>query len=202
MNRFYSLILAAALLVAISPMNAKKAFADATVNITATVNQGLAITNGSDTANPTIASSISVTPAVGASDASDTQVIRVRSNKSTWTLTAYQGTAFDGGTTGVAATDVKVMITAAGSQGSATNASAGTFSATFSGTTGTLNDISTMAGSPTTIVTGAAKTSSSRDSSANANNYFAISNVYSIAQDFFFAPGTATAQIVYVLSAT
>lgn len=201
MKTYISLFTIMLMLLAIAPMTVQKADADAVVNITATVNQGLAITNGSDTANPTISSSISVTPAVGASDASDTQVIRVRSNKSTWTLTAYQSTAFDGGTTALAATDVKVMISA-GTHGSATNASAGTFSSTFSGTTGTLNDISTMVGTPTTIVTGAAKTSTSRDSSANANNYFAISNVYSVAQDFFFAPGTATAQITYILSAS
>jgi len=160
----------------------------ATITDNFTVNSSLVISDATTEANnPTLNVNISVTPDVGASAASGSANFRLRTNQAMWTLTATKG-AFSAGTTGIAQSDITLAL--ATSAGSTANASAGTRAFVSN----TLNNITT-----TTLVSGTAKTSSSRDST-NTNNYFQVNSTYSINQDFFFTPGSATVPITYTFT--
>lgn len=154
-----------------------------------TVNSALVISDAStEVSNPTQAVSLMITPAVGATDATGSANFRVRSNQPTWHISVSKGT-YNAGTTNTAASDVTISLST--SAGSTANSSA----ASLSYTSKTLSSIT----NGETVVSGIAKTSSTRDSS-NTNNYFQVNTSYSIPQDFYFEPGTATISLTFTLS--
>ena len=168
--------------------------ATAGVPLSITVNGSLLLTDaGNDTMSgqdPTLNVNIAVTPDLGATTASGSANFRVRTNNTNWRVTA-QRTASSTGSTGIADGDVKVDIaTSAGTTG---NASAGALAAPFNAQTN-LSSIPTA--SAADVITGTAKTSSAKDGS-NTNNYFQVDTTYSIAPDFFFAPGIFSTTITY-----
>ncbi len=160
-----------------------------------TVNGSLVVTSAtSDSAagkNPTLNVNISVTPDLGASNATGSANFRLRTNQTAWRLTASR-TALSAGGTGLALTDILLDVST--SAGSNANASAGTRVSPFTSQT-TLNSVGTSA---TNVISGTAKTSSVRDST-NTSNYFQVNTTYSVPQDFFFTPGTASTTITYTL---
>ena len=168
----------------------------ATVPVNVTVNGALVITDASNDSmsgtNPNINVNLSVTPDLGASTVTGQANFRVRTNRTTWRLTA-QRTASNAGTTGIADTDVTLSVSK--SAGSTANASAGALVAPFTAAT-TINSIPTA--SSANVVSGTTKTSTSRDSN-NTNNYFQVSTTYGIAPDFFYTPGTYATTITYNL---
>jgi len=170
--------------------------ASATVPLSITVNGSLLITDAdNDTASgkdPTKNVSLSITPDLGHTLQSGSANFRLRSNKATWRLTA-QRTASDAGGTGVADNDVLVDI--AKSAGSSANANAGALVAPFTGQT---NLSSILTSSSVDVISGTAKTSSSKDAN-NTNNYFQVNTTYSIQPDFFYTPGTFSSTITYNL---
>ena len=170
--------------------------ATATVPLSVTVNGSLVISDAdNDTmsgTNPTKNVSISVTPDLGATNATGSANFRIRTNRSAWRVTA-QRTASDAGDTGIADTDVKVDITK--SAGSNASASAGALVSPFTAQAD-ISSISTS--SAVDVINGTAKTSSAKDSS-NASNWFQLSTTYSIFPDFFYTPGTYSTTITYSL---
>ena len=170
--------------------------ASATVPLSITVNGSLVVSDAdNDTMagkDPTKNVNISVTPDLGATTASGSANIRIRTNNSTWRLTA-QRTASSAGSTGIDDTDVKVDITK--SAGTNANASSGALVAPFTAQTN-LSSIATVA--PVDVISGTAKTSSMIDNS-NANNYFQVNTTYSINPDFFYSPGTFSSTVTYNL---
>ena len=170
--------------------------AAATIPVNVTVNGALVITDASNDSmtgsNPTINVNLSVTPDLGASTVTGQANFRVRTNRTTWRLTA-QRTASNAGSTGIADTDVTLSVSK--SAGSTGNASAGSLVAPFTAAT-TINSIPTA--SSADVVSGTAKTSTAKDAT-NTNNYFQVSTTYGIAPDFFYSPGTYTTTITYNL---
>ena len=168
----------------------------ATVPVNVTVNGALVITDASNDsmsgANPNINVNLSVTPDLGASTVTGQANFRVRTNRTAWRLTA-QRTASNAGTTGIADTDVTLAVSK--SSGTTGNANAGALVAPFTAAT-TINSIPTA--SSVDVVSGTAKTSTSRDGS-NTNNYFQVSTTYGIAPDFFYTPGTYATTVTYNL---
>lgn len=181
--------------------SAKAASGTATVPLSITVNGAVTVTDAAtDTAagkNPTLNVNLSVTPDIGASDVSGSANFRVRTNFTNWKLTA-QRAGFTANGTGLAATNVGLSITkTAGSDASAT---ACTLQAPFTGST-TINSISASAA--TDICAGTTtKTASAASTSANTNNYLNFATTYTVAQDFFFTPGSgaATDTITYTVA--
>lgn len=162
----------------------------ATVTNNLTVNPTIVISDAStESSNPTQSVALSLTPSVGASNATGSANFRIRTNQPAWHVIVTKGT-YSAGTTSTAESDITVALTT--SAGSSANASAGTLAYASK----TLSSIT----SGETIVTGTAKTSSLRDSS-NTNNYFQVNTSYSIPQDFFFTPGSATTSLTFTLSA-
>ena len=170
-------------------------FAQATVPLNITVNGALVITDASNDSmsgtNPNINVNLSVTPDLSVSTVTGQANFRVRTNKTTWRLTA-QRTASNAGTTGIADTDVTVAVTK--SAGTTGNANAGTILSPFTSTN--ISQIPTA--SSIDVVNGTAKTSSAKDS-GNTNNYFQVNTTYGISPDFFFAAGTYSTTITYNL---
>ena len=168
----------------------------ATVPLSLQVNGALVISNASDDTSmgkdPSINVNIAVTPDLGATNASGSANFRIRTNRTTWRLTA-QRTASDAGGTGIGDSDV--LLDVSKSAGSNANASAGALVSPFTSQTN-LSSISTS--SPVDVVSGTAKTSSAKDSS-NANNWFQVGTTYSIFPDFFYTPGTYSTTISYSL---
>lgn len=196
MKRFMSAFTILALLMMFSFVyDEASATGTATVPLSITVNGACTVTDAStDTmagSDPTLNVTLSVTPDVGETDATDTAAFRIRTNLSMWTLSA-QRAGFMAGTTGLTAGDVALDITkTAGSNGVA---AACALQAPFTGST----DISSISdSSATTICAGTAKTAAAASSSANTNNYIQIDTDYSVPQDFFFEPGTASDTITY-----
>jgi hypothetical protein len=149
----------------------------------------LIISDGATEAvDPTSPISLTVTPAVGASDATASQILRIRSNQASWMIAVTKG-AFSAGTTSILESDITVAHSK--TAGSAGNVSAGTLQYASK----TLNLVT----SGETVISGSAKTSSTRDSN-NLNNYLQIDTTYSIPQDFFFTPGTASISLTYTLT--
>lgn len=176
---------------------AKAAMGSATVPITITVNGAITVTDASnDTVggkDPTLNVSITVDPDIGATAASDTATFRVRSNYSSWELNAQQTVAFDPDTTAIDEADVAVDIVK--TAGADANAAACSLTAPFNATAD-LSDIPT--GSTVQVCDGTAKTASAKSNSANADNWLQFETTYTVEQDFFFEPGTATATVTYV----
>ena len=169
----------------------------ATVPININVNGTLTISDASNDAssgkNPTINVSLSVTPDLGAAPATGNANFRIRTNRSTWRLTAQRTTEVDTGPTNIVAMDVGLLVTT--QAGSNANSMAGTLVAPFNALTN-LSSISTSV--PTDVVSGTAKTSSAKDNT-NTNNYFQVNTQYSIQPDFFFQPGTWSTTVTYNL---
>ena len=184
------------LLSSVTIIRIPEAKASASVPLSITVNGSLVISDSdNDTTagkDPTKNVTISVTPDLGASNASGSANFRIRTNRSAWRLTA-QRTTSDAGSTGIADSDVLIDI--AKSNGSNGNASAGALVAPF---TSQANLSSITTASAVDVVNGTAKTSSAKDSS-NTNNWFGVSTTYSIAPDFFYTPGTFSSTITYSL---
>lgn len=170
--------------------------AAASVPVSIEVNGSLVVSDAdNDTMagkDPTKNVSLTVTPDLGQTTQTGTANFRIRSNRSTWRLTA-QRTASDAGGTGIGDTDVLVDI--AKSAGSNANANAGSIVAPFTAQTN-LSSITTA--SAVDVINGTAKTSSAKDNS-NANNYFQVNTTYSIQPDFFYTPGTYSSTITYSL---
>ena len=169
----------------------------ATVPINITVNGTLTISDAANDAssgkNPTINVNLSITPDLGAAALTGAANFRIRTNKSSWKLTAQRTQEVDTGPTNIEATDIGVLITTqAGSKG---NAMAGILVAPFNARTD-LSKVSTS--SPVDVVNGTEKTSTQRDPT-NANNYFQVNTQYGIEQDFFFQPGTWKTTVTYNL---
>lgn len=170
----------------------------ATIPLSITVNGSLVIT---DAANDTMAGkdptknvTLSVTPDLGAATVSGTAGIRLRTNNSAWRLTTTR-TATTAGGTGIADADVKVDIaTSAGANASAT---AGARVAPFNAQTN-LTAYPVPPAVAADVISGTAKTSTMLDNS-NSANYFQVDTTFSIAPDFFYAPGTLSTTITYNL---
>lgn len=167
----------------------------ATVPLSITVNGAITVTDAAtDTmagANPTLNVTLNVTPDVGEVDATGSATFRVRTNLAMWTLSA-QRAGFTAGTTGLAASDVGLTVTkTAGATGVA---AACALQAPFTGATN-IGQISDSAA--TTICAGTAKTAASATTSLNPTNYLQFATDYTVPQDFFFSPGTATDTITY-----
>lgn len=179
-------------LLVITSTNKNISFAQqsATVTNNLTVNSVIVISDAStETSDPTSSVALSLTPSVGASDATGSANFRIRTNQPSWRLVVSKGT-YSAGTTSTAESDITITLsTSAGSNG---NASAGTLQYTSK----TLSSIT----NGETVVSGTAKTSSTRDST-NTNNFFQVNTSYSIPQDFFFTPGTATITLTFTASA-
>lgn len=180
----------------VRPPEAKSAAA--TVPLSLTVNGSLVVSDAdNDTMagkDPTKNVSISLTPDLGASTASGSANIRVRTNNSTWRLTTSR-TATSAGGTGILDTEVKVDI--AKSAGSSANLAAGTLVAPFT-TQANLSNIPVPPAAAADVISGTAKTSSMFDN-GNANNWFQVNTTYSIYPDFFYSPGTFSSTITYNL---
>ena len=170
--------------------------AAATVPVNVTVNGALVITDASNDSmagtNPNINVTLNVTPDLGAANATGQANFRIRTNRSTWRLTAQRTTSNAGGT-GIADTDVTLSV--AKSAGSTGNASAGALVSPFTSSTN-LNSIPTA--SSVDVVSGTAKTSNAKDGT-NTNNYFQVNTTYGIAPDFFYTVGTYSTTITYNL---
>lgn len=194
-KKITGLVLIVLLLVNILYLQEAKA-ASATVPLSITVNGSLVVSDAdNDTMSgkdPTKNVTLSITPDLGSTLQSGNANFRLRSNQASWRLTA-QRTASDSGGTSIADTDVLVDI--AKTTGSAANADAGSIVAPFTSQTN-LSSISTV--SAIDVISGSAKTSSSRDGN-NANNYFQVNTTYSIQPDFFYTPGTFSSTITYSL---
>jgi hypothetical protein len=171
-----------------------KSAAQAPIGIT--VNGVLVISDAdNDTAagkDPTKNVNISVTPDLGHTTQSGSANFRVRTNRSTWRLTA-QRTVADAGGTGITDSDVKVDI--AKSAGASANANAGALVAPFTGQTSLVSIDTAMA---VDVINGTAKTSSARNFN-NASNWFQVNTSYSIDPDFFYTPGIYSTTITYSL---
>lgn len=193
-NNFKYLVLVALLLVNATFVNEVKAAA--TVPVSITVNGSLVISDAdNDTMagkDPTKNVTLTVTPDLGHTVQSGSANLRVRSNRSTWRLTA-QRTASDAGGTSIA--DADVLVDIAKSAGSNANSSAGAIVAPFTSQTN-LSSITTA--TAVDVINGTAKTSSAKDNS-NANNWFQVGTTYSIQPDFFYTPGTFSTTITYSL---
>ena len=115
-----------------------------TVPVNVTVNGALVITDSANDSmsgiNPNINVSLSVTPDLGASTITGQANFRIRTNRTTWRLTA-QRTASNSGGTGIADTDISLSVSkVAGSTG---NSNAGSLVAPFYTSTN-LNSIPTV----------------------------------------------------------
>ena len=169
----------------------------ATVPISINVNGTLTISDSNNDSsagrNPTINVNLSVTPDLGATAVTGNANFRLRTNKSTWRLTAQRTAEIDNGPTNITAMDVGLLVTT--QAGSNANSMAGTLVAPFNAQTD-LSSISTTA--PTDVVSGTAKTSIARDTT-NQNNYFQVNTQYSIQPDFFYQPGTWSTTVTYNL---
>ena len=169
--------------------------ASAQVPVSVTVNGALVISDAdNDTMageNPTKNVNLTIDPDLGQTLQTASANFRVRTNRSTWRLTASK-TASSAGGTGL--TDADVLLDVSKSAGSNANASAGALMSPFTSQTN-LSSLSTTA---VDVISGTAKTSSAKDNS-NTNNWFQVSTTYSVQPDFFYTPGTFSSTITYNL---
>lgn len=188
-------ILAVVLILLLYPHKAFSQTAIVPINIT--VNGNLTISDANNDAssgkNPTLNVNLTVTPDLGAAAATGDANFRIRTNRSTWRLTAQRTLEVDTGPTNIIAMDVGLTITTLA--GSSANPNAGTKVAPFNSQT----DLSNVpVGAPVTVIAGTAKTSITRDNT-NINNYFQVNTRYSILPDFFYQPGTWRTTVTYNL---
>ena len=196
MKKLFLTIVIVIIVALYSSEDIASAQAAATVPVNVTVNGSLVITDASNDSmagtNPTINVNLYVTTDLGAAIATGQANFRIRTNRTTWRLTA-QRTASNAGGTGIADTDVTLSV--AKSAGSTANASAGALVAPFNAAA-TLNNVPTATSAD--VVSGTAKTSSARDNN-NTNNYFQVNTTYGISPDFFYTPGTYNTTVTYNL---
>lgn len=196
MNKKFLGLFLTILLISVNLVDLPKVDAAATVPLSITVNGSLVISDAdNDTAtgmNPTKNVNLSITPELGNTTQSGSANFRVRTNRSTWRLTA-QRTASSAGGTGI--TDADVNLTVTKSAGTNGNAASGTLVAPFNAQT-TISSIPTVTAAD--VVSGTAKTSSAKDFS-NANNWLQVGTTYSMDPDFFYSPGTFSTTITYNL---
>lgn len=169
----------------------------ATIPINISVNGTLTITDANNDASsgkdPTLNVNLSITPDLGAAAATGSANFRIRTNRSTWRLTAQRTAELDSGPTNIVAMDVGLLLTT--QAGTNANSMAGTLVAPFNAQTN-ISSISTAA--PVNVISGTSKTSIAKDST-NTNNYFQVNTTYSIFPDFFYQPGTWATTITYSL---
>ena len=184
-------------LIFLISMPSKTFSQSATVPITINVNGTLTISDASNDAssgkNPTLNVNLSVTPDLGAAAVTGQANFRIRTNKSTWKLTAQRTTEADNGPTNITAMDVALLVTT--QAGTNANAMAGVLVSPFTART-SLDSVSAV--SPVDVINGTSKTSIAKDST-NASNYFQVNTQYSIEPDFFFQPGTWSTTVSYNL---
>lgn len=194
-HRIYYLILVGLLLLIVGPTKSFPQIATVPININ--VNGTLTVSDANNDAssgkNPTINVNLSVTPDLGAAAVTGNANFRLRTNRSTWRLTAQRTTEVDTGPTNISASDVNVLITK--TAGTNANVNAGALVAPFTAQTN-LSRITTAV--PVNVISGTAKTSTARDGT-NANNYFQVNTQYSILPDYFYQPGTWKTTITYNL---
>ena len=195
LRRIISLVMILIIFIAQS-VNIKARGASASVPLSVTINGALVLSDASNDTmsgtDPTLNVSLSVTPDLSATSVTGNANFRIRTNRSTWRLTAQRTASSDGGT---GLTDSDVSVTVAKSAGSNGNASAGSLVAPFTSST-TLMSIPTASASD--VISGTAKTSSAQDST-NTNNYFQVNTTYGVDPDFFYSPGTFSTTITYNL---
>ena len=167
------------------------------VPINITVNGTLTISDANNDAsggkNPNLTVNLTLTPDLGGPAAIGAANFRIRTNRSSWKLTAQRTTENDNGPTNILAMDVIVGISTM--VGLNANPNAGVLVAPFNAATD-LSQVSTSV--PVTVIEGKSKTSTQRDST-NLNNFFEVNTVYGIASDFYYQPGTWSTTITYSL---
>ncbi len=163
------------------------------INVNGTLTISDALNDASSGKNPTINVNLSITPDLGAAPVSGGANFRIRTNRSTWRLTAQRTVEIDTGPTNIVAMDIALLVTT--QAGTNANAMAGILVAPFTAQTD-LGSISTSA--PVDVISGTAKTSTAKDNT-NTNNYFQVNTQYSILPDFLFQPGTWSTTITYNL---
>ncbi len=160
--------------------------------------QCYAISNTSNTNNPTFTHTFTLTPDVGSTAITNMHSIRLRtSDNNAWRLTGSRVAITRSSGSGAAAdnildTDVSWSATVTNVGVMAGNTCA--LAAPFSGTT-TLNSISTAGG--TVIANGNRRTS---NNCTTLGVYWQVDVTLSIPQDFVFNMGTYTGMITYTLS--
>lgn len=184
-------------LIVLSLIPIKSFSQSATVPVNITVNGTFTISDAANDSNsgknPTINVNLSVTPDLGAAPATGDANFRIRTNRSTWRLTAQRTLEIDIGPTNITSKDIGLLVTT--QAGINANAAAGTLVPPFNSQTN-LNAILTS--SPVDVISGTAKTSTARDTT-NTNNYFQVNTRYSILPDFFYQPGIWRTTITYNL---
>ncbi len=168
----------------------------ATVPINITVQGKLIITdayndNKSGT-NPTLNVNLKLTPDLNNSTVSGSSSIRIRSNLSSWKLTAQRSNLADS-TVNIDPKDISLNFTT--QSGSKANPNAGKLLSPFNKATD-LSQISSNG--PTDVLAGLSKTSLERDPD-NLNNWFQLTSNYSISPDFFYEIGEWNTTVSYSL---
>ena len=168
----------------------------ALVPLNITVHGKLIITDGeNDTQsglNPTTNVSLRITPDLNNSIISGTSKVRIRTNLSSWKLTAGRKD-LDNSQTNIDPNDVTLKIST--ESGSAANPNCAKLLPPFDQTTN-IGQISSF--NPTEILSGNSKTSFTRDPE-NKNNWFQLTSTYSILPDFFYGIGDWNTTISYNL---
>ena len=168
----------------------------AIVPLNITVHGKLVITDANNDnkagSNPTLNVLLRLTPDLNNQTASGSSAIRIRTNLSTWKLTALRSNLTNSNTN-INPDDITLKFTT--QSGSTANPNCGKLLSPFDQIT-TLSQISTA--SPIEILTGTDKTSIARDPE-NKGNWFQLNSNYSISPDFFYGIGEWNTTISYNL---
>ena len=168
----------------------------ATVPINISVSGKLIITDAQNDnnsgANPTLNVNLKLIPDLNSSIISGSSAIRIRTNLSSWKLTAQRSNLSDS-QVNIDPKDISLSFTT--QSGSKANPNAGKLLSPFN-QTADLSRISTNA--PTDILIGLSKTSLDRDPE-NKNNWFQLTSNYSVSPDFLYDTGEWNTVISYSL---
>ena len=168
----------------------------ATVPLNITVHGKLVITDAENDnkagEDPTLNINLELTPDLDNAVVSGTSAIRIRTNLSSWKLTAQRNNS-TGSLTNINPQDISLSFTT--QNGGNANPNAGKLLSPFNGASD-LSKISSNA--PTDILLGVTKTSSARDPK-NQDNWFQLTSNYSVSPDFFYEIGDWGATVSYSL---
>ena len=142
--------------------------------------------------DPTLNVLLRLTPDLNNQTVSGSSSIRIRTNLSTWKLTALRSNTTNL-SSNIDPNDISLRFTT--QAGSTANPNCGKLISPFDQIT-TLSQISTA--SPIEILTGTDKTSIARDTD-NKGNWFQLNSNYSISPDFFYGIGEWNTTISYNL---
>ena len=168
----------------------------ATVPLNITVAGKLIITDSENDnksgTNPTLNVNLKLVPDLNSSVVSGSSSIRIRTNLSSWKLTA-QRSDLSNPTANINPEDISLNFTTqAGSKG---NPDAGKLLSPFNKVSN-LSQISSNG--PTDVLIGVSKTSLDRDPE-NKNNWFQLTSNYSVSPDFFYEIGEWNTVVSYSL---